>query len=159
MARWTGTWLSGPETTLGELRDPGGWPGKRLGLPKEGSGAVATFSVRAVAFLVDVVVSALLGALVVLFVQDPTNVEKQLAGYTVLLLEHVLLVALTGQTLGMRLVGLRVLRLKDREQVPGLVPSLVRTVLLLVTVGLAAFFTKDGRGLHDVAAGTAVVRA
>lgn len=159
MARWTGSWLSGPETTLGELRNPEGWPGQRLGLPKEGPGAVAPFSARAVAFLVDVAASAVLGGLVVLFVQHPSGVERQLAGYTVLLLEHVVLVALTGQTLGMRLVGLKVLRLSDRDGVPGLVPSLVRTVLLLVTVGLAAFFTRDGRGLHDLAAGCAVVRA
>jgi len=36
--------------------------------------------------------------------------------------------------------------------------SLVRTALLLASVGLAALFTRGGRGLHDLVAGTAVVR-
>jgi uncharacterized RDD family membrane protein YckC len=158
MARWTGTWLSGPEHTLGELRNPDTWPGSRLGLPKEGTGSVATFSARAAAFMVDVVASTLLAGLVILVIQDPTPTERQLAGYVVLALEHVVLVALTGQTLGMRLLGLRVVRLTDRTGVPGFVPALTRTVLLLLSVGLAAFFTKDGRGLHDLAAGSVVVR-
>jgi uncharacterized RDD family membrane protein YckC len=157
MARWTGTWLSGPESTLGELRNPDTWPGSRLGLPREGPGAVATFSARAAAFAVDVFASALV-AWFVNGAGHPTPVQAQLTAYAVLALEQVLLVALTGRTLGMRLLDLRVVRLKDPSAVPGLLPALVRTLVLLVTVGLAGFFTRDGRGLHDLAAGSAVVR-
>jgi len=158
MARWTGTWLSGPEVTLGELRNPDAWPGSRLGLPREGSGAVASFSARAAAFAIDVVASALVAGLVNVWVHDPSGAQRQLAAYTVIALEHVLLVALTGQTLGMRMVGLKVVRLKDPTRVPGLLAALIRTVPLLLSVGLAAFFTRDGRGLHDLAAGCVVVR-
>jgi uncharacterized RDD family membrane protein YckC len=159
MSRWTGSWLSGPGVTLGELRNPETWPGQRIGLPREGEGSVAPFSARAFAFAVDLLVCGLASGLVVAFVQHPTPTERQGAAFVVLALEHVLLVALGGQTLGMRLLGLKVLRLADTTRVPGLFPAVVRTVLLLVTLGLAGFFTRDGRGLHDLAAGTAVVRA
>ena len=37
-------------------------------------------------------------------------------------------------------------------------PAVLRTSILLLSLGLAALFSRDGRGLHDVAAGTAVVR-
>lgn len=158
MARWTGTWLEGPGVTLGELRNPDSWPGKRLGLPREGSTSVAPFSARAAAFVVDIIASALLAGLVISQLEDPSDLSRQLIAYGVLLVEHVVLVALTGQTLGMRLLGLKVLRLKDVTKVPGFVPALVRTLPLLLTVGLAGFFTRDGRGLHDLAAGCVVVR-
>ncbi len=158
MARWTGTWLSGPEHTLGELRNPEVWPGSRLGLPRQGTGSVAPFSARAFAFTVDLIVSALASGLIIAFVQDPSGAQRQGAAYAVLALEHVLLVALTGQTLGMRLLGLRVVRLSDPTRVPGMVAALLRTVPLLLTVGLAGFFGRDGRGLHDHLAGCAVVR-
>jgi uncharacterized RDD family membrane protein YckC len=158
MARWTGTWLSGPESTLGELRSPETWPGSRLGLPREGPGAVATFSARAAAFAVDVLASALVAGFVNASAGHPSPLQSQLTAYAVLALEQVLLLALTGRTLGMRLLDLRVVRLKDPSVVPGFAPSLLRTLVLLATVGLAGFFTRDGRGLHDLAAGSVVVR-
>ena len=158
MARWTGTWLEGPGVTLGELRNPDTWPGQRLGLPREGPTSVAPFSARALGFLIDIVASALVAGLVVAQLERPSDLVRQAVPYAVLAAEHVLLVALTGQTLGMRLLGLKVLRLKDVSRVPGFGPALLRTVPLLLTVGLTGFFTKDGRGLHDLAAGCVVVR-
>lgn len=158
MPRWTGTWLSGPGVTLGELRNPDSWPGERLGLPREGSGSVAPFGVRAFAFAVDVVAAGLASGLINAFVHQPSGAQRQAAAYAVLALEHVLLVALTGQTLGMRLLGLKVLRLADVTKVPGLVAAVLRTFPLLLTLGLAGFFTRDGRGAHDLVAGCVVVR-
>ena len=158
MPRWTGTWLSGPEVTLGELRNPDSWPGQRLGLPRDGEGSIAPFSARAFAFAVDLIAAALASGVVIGFVHHPTGTQRQLAAYAFLALEHVVLVALAGQTLGMRLLGLKVVRLADVSRVPGLVAALLRTVPLLVSVGLTGFFTREGRGLHDVVAGCAVVR-
>ena len=157
MARWTGTWLQGPGASLGEARNPGSWPGAHLGLPQVGPGAVAPFGPRAAAFVADVLASALVAGLLSA-VSQPSDGQRQVAGYVVLAAEHILLVALTGQTLGMRLLGLKVLRLAQPDRLPGLVASVLRTSVLLLTLGLAALFTRDGRGLHDVAAGTAVVR-
>jgi len=158
MPRWTGTWLSGPEVTLGELRNPDSWHGQRLGLPREGSGSIATFSTRAFAFAIDLLACGLAAGLINGFVHHPTGSQRQAAAYAVLALEHILLVALTGQTLGMRLMGLKVLRLADVTRVPGLATATLRTLPLLLSAGLFGFFTRDGRGLHDVIAGSAVVR-
>ena len=158
MPRWTGTWLSGPEASLGELRSPETWPGQRLGLPREGSGSVAPFSARAFAFAIDAVASGFVASL---FARPSPNAAVLVGAapsLIVLALEQLLFVALIGQTLGMRLLGLKVVRLAHPEKVPGLLPSLLRTIPLMITLGLAGFFTKDGRGLHDLAAGTAVVR-
>jgi uncharacterized RDD family membrane protein YckC len=160
VARWTGTWLEGPGATLGEIRrGPDGWLGKPLGLPREGENSIAPFSARLAAFVLDIVASSLVGALITSQLQHPSGTTRQLVAYGVLFVEHVLMVALTGQTFGMRLLGLKVLRLSDVSRVPGLLPALLRTVPLLLSVGLAGFFTREGRGLHDLAAGTVVVRA
>jgi uncharacterized RDD family membrane protein YckC len=159
VARWTGTWLEGPGATLGEIRrGQDGWLGKSLGLPKEGPSSVASFSARLAAFVIDIIASALVAGLVVSGMDDPSDLTRQLVPYVVLFVEHVVLVALTGQTLGMRLMSLKVVRLKDVSRVPGFVPALVRTVPLLITVGIAGLFSKDGRGFHDLAAGCVVVR-
>lgn len=158
MPRWTGTWLSGPEVTLGELRNPDSWPGKRLGLPREGTDSIASFSARAFAFFVDILLAGLASGLVNGFVQHPSGTQRQLAAYAVLAAEHVLLVALSGQTIGMRLMSIKVVRLSRPQQVPGFATALLRTAPLLLTAGLAAFFGRDGRGAHDLLAGTAVVR-
>jgi resuscitation-promoting factor RpfA len=71
--------------------------------------------------------------------------------------------ALMGATIGKRLLGLRV------TGPDGGAPSLARSaaraglaVLALAALGLpllVALFTRSGRGLHDVVAGTVVVRA
>ena len=160
MARWTGTWLEGPGATLGEIRrGPDDWLGKPLGLPKEGENSVAPFSVRAMAFALDLVASSLVGALITSQIDHPSGTTRQLVGFAVLFVEHVITVALIGQTFGMRLMCLKVLRLKDPSVVPGFLTSLIRTVPLLLSIGLTGFFTSQGRGLHDLAAGSVVVRA
>ncbi|MFN2536560.1 MAG: RDD family protein [Mycobacteriales bacterium] len=160
MARWTGTWLEGPGATLGEIRrGADGWLGKPLGLPREGENSIAPFSTRALAFVLDILASSLVGALITSQLDQPSGTTKQLVAYGVLFVEYVLGVALLGQTFGMRLMGLKVLRLKDVSRVPGVLPALLRTLPLLLSIGLAGFFTREGRGFHDLAAGTVVVRA
>ena len=158
MARWTGTWLQGPDVSLGQVREPSTWPGSKLGLPREGTGAVATFGARALAFLVDIIASSFAAGLVIAFVSSPTPNQRQGAGLAVLALEQAVLVALTGQTLGMRVLGLRVVGLRGTDGRPTALAATARSVLLALSFGLAGFFTRDGRGLHDLVSGTAVVR-
>ena len=159
MARWTSTWLQGPDATLGEIRrGPDAWVGQRLGLPKEGSGSVASFSGRAFAFLLDAVACGLVAGL---FFRPSANagvLEGSWPSLVVLAVEHVLFVALMGQTLGMRLLGLKVVRLADVTRPPGIVTALLRTLPLVLTLGVAALFSRDGRGLHDLLAGCVVLR-
>ena len=70
--------------------------------------------------------------------------------------EVYLLTALTGFTVGKRLLGLRVARLDGKPV--GFWWSLVRTILL-ITVIPALVTDRDLRGLHDRAANTIVIRA
>jgi uncharacterized RDD family membrane protein YckC len=69
--------------------------------------------------------------------------------------EDYLLTALTGVTVGKRLLGIRVVR-TDGKAV-GLFWGLVRTLLLLAVVP-PLLADRDLRGLHDRAANTVVVR-
>jgi uncharacterized RDD family membrane protein YckC len=69
--------------------------------------------------------------------------------------EVYVLTALTGFTVGKRLLGIRVVRLDGKPV--GLVWALVRTLLLL-TVVPPLITDRDLRGLHDRAANTIVIR-
>jgi uncharacterized RDD family membrane protein YckC len=69
--------------------------------------------------------------------------------------EVYVLTALTGFTVGKRIVGLRVVRLDGRPV--GLWWALLRTLLLLAVVP-PLVFDGDLRGLHDKAADTLVIR-
>lgn len=76
--------------------------------------------------------------------------------------ENLVLVGLAGNTLGHRLTGLRVqpvARAADDRgpAVPGLVAGAIRALLLCLVIP-AVVWTGDGRGLHDMAARTVIVR-
>lgn len=73
------------------------------------------------------------------------------AGMTVLLL------CTLGSTIGHRLFGVRVYRVSSGTSPVGPLQALVRTACLLLLVP-AAIASTDGRGLHDVWAGTFVDR-
>ena len=109
----------------------------------------------------------------VLFPADDARAMGLLAGaplatLAVFGISTAVLVALLGHTIGHRLVGVGVVRLRDvagdgdvagtaRQRPPGLVAAVVRTALLCLVIP-AAVWDGDGRGLHDVAAGTVIVR-
>ncbi len=131
--------------------------GSGLGLPEEGPGSVAPVLSRVVAFLLDVAAGVLLGGVVVAAL-DVTPLERGLINNGAFALQMVVLQSLTGQSMGMRLVGVRVLRLPAPDGLPGFVPALVRTALLMLLIP-ALVFDRDGRGLHDRAAQTVVVGA
>ncbi len=125
----------------------GSYPGERLGLPERGSGAVAGFGPRLAALLID----WLLCSLIALFA-----LHSRAWTIVIFAVEVYLLTALTGFTVGKRLVGLRVQRL-DRRPV-GFAWAAVRTLLLLAVIP-PLITDRDLRGLHDRAANTVVVRA
>jgi uncharacterized RDD family membrane protein YckC len=81
--------------------------------------------------------------------------HSQFLTIAVFAVETYLLTALTGFTVGKRLLGLRVVRLDGRPV--GLIWSLVRTLLFLAVVP-PLVFDVDLRGLHDKAAHTVVIR-
>lgn len=132
--------------------------GDDLGLPAAGPGSVASLGARVVAFVLDALAGVALGGIVVVAGVEVTPLERGLVNNAAFALQLVVLQALTGQSLGMRVVGLRVHRLTSPDGLPGFLPALVRTALLFLLVP-AVVFDRDGRGLHDRAAATVVVRA
>jgi len=134
-------------------RDPALEPthgGAQFGLPAEGVGSIAGFGSRVLAFLVDSVVANGI-AFLVLQSQGPSGLYV-LGAFAV---EVWLLTAFVGGSVGHLVCGLEVLRLDHRPV--GLWRALIRTALLCLLIP-AAIWDRDGRGLHDVAAGTVLVR-
>jgi uncharacterized RDD family membrane protein YckC len=149
MARAIGSWLSGPPVPA-DFR-----PGVRLGLPADGPGSVASIGSRIGAFVVDAIVANLLAGLPYLF---GVHYSANMRGFVIFgafLLVELLFDALYGQTVGKRLLGIRVIR-ADGDGLASLPWLLLRTVLLGVLVP-AVVWDRDRRGLHDKAAGVVVV--
>lgn len=153
MARRTGTRLSGPGATGVRISD--GHRGQRLGLSADGPGSVATAGSRLGAVLLDLVVAGLIGGLGSAFTGGSPE-SRQVVGVVALVLMYAVLLPTAGQTIGMRLVGLRVLRVRG-----GLLNAWLAFVRgLLVALTVPALITdRDGRGLHDRAVGSVIVRS
>jgi uncharacterized RDD family membrane protein YckC len=119
---------------------------------------------RGAAWLVDWLLCALVvfGLLPYDLVLDPGSPPPMFLGAPesswvilgVFALENLLLVTLTGSTVGHRLLGLQVWQVRRWAFA---LQVLVRTLLLCLVVP-ALVTARDGRGLHDVAAGTRIVR-
>jgi uncharacterized RDD family membrane protein YckC len=148
-----------PDKSAGGKQAPGtsaggasGYPGQRFGLPQSGPRSVAGVARRLGSLMIDWVMAALI-ALAVL--GDKNQASVQYLTLAIFAGEIWLLTALTGFTVGKRLLGMRVARL-DGQPV-GFFRSLIRTVLFLLVVP-ALVLDADLRGLHDKAAGTIVIR-
>ena len=138
---------------------PQRYRGERLGLPEDGPGSLTTAGVRFGALIVDCIASGLVAAL---FVQHrgANDFAHRLPGSWSLVplsIDYVVGLCLGGQTLGMHLFGIRVVRVERGGRILPL-HAAVRTALLFVLIP-AVIVDKDGRGLHDRVTGTAVVRA
>jgi uncharacterized RDD family membrane protein YckC len=117
-----------------------------LGLPQDGRGAVAGFGRRIVAYLIDSLACAVIAY--GLF-------QDQQLTLAVFAAEVLVLTWLAGGSAGQLVRGLRVVRLDGRPM--GLPRAALRTLLLCLLIP-ALIWDRDGRGLHDKAAGTVVVR-
>ncbi|GAA4406213.1 hypothetical protein GCM10023168_20770 [Fodinibacter luteus] len=127
------------------------------GPPARSSGPAAapqtpTFLRRLGALLIDWVICQLLA--LGLVGGDTAGSVAAFAPLGIFALLNIVLVGLTGSTVGHRLLGLQVWQVR-----PGAFPLqvVVRTALLCLFVP-AVLTGRDGRGLHDVAAGTRIVR-
>lgn len=70
--------------------------------------------------------------------------------------QHFLLVSLIGMTYGHRITGLRVVKEVDGG-FPGFKAGAIRTALLALVIP-AVVWDSEGRGLHDRAAGTRLIK-
>jgi uncharacterized RDD family membrane protein YckC len=140
------------------MSTPQRYRGERLGRPSAGPGSLATTGTRLAALLVDCVASALVAALFVAG-RGHRDVADRLPGswsLVPLAIDYVVGLVLAGQTLGMHLFGIRAIRVDGKERILPL-PAAARTLLLVALVP-AVIVDRDGRGLHDRLAGTAIVR-
>jgi uncharacterized RDD family membrane protein YckC len=145
--RILGSWLSGPRAAAEAEGVRLGYPGERLGLPAEGVGSVASFPRRIGAVFVDWVLS--------LLIARGFLGGSEWATLAVFGVANLILVGTLGAGVGGRLFRIRVAAL-DRGH-PGPIAVLIRTVLLCLAIP-ALIWDRDGRGLHDKAAGTVVLR-
>jgi uncharacterized RDD family membrane protein YckC len=108
----------------------------------------ASFSRRFVAICIDWAGASLISAA---FFRYEALVT--LAIYAVM---QILLVGTVGQSIGHRLLKLAVVRL-DGQRV-GLWRAIVRTSLICLVIPALIWDMSDGRGMHDKAVGTAIVK-
>lgn len=126
----------------------------RLGLPAAGAGSLAGVGRRLVAIVIDWLLCEAV-ALGFFHAQARGGGAGSFVPLAVFAVENLVLLSLTGWTVGHRIMGLRLGALGRPVLSP--VQVLVRTVLLCLFVP-AIVWDKDGRGLHDRAAGTVLVR-
>ncbi len=139
----------------GTASDDFGYQGKRLGLPEDGPNSLAPTGRRLLALLIDwllcyVIAFAFIGR------GDLNATGTNIGTLAVFAAENLLLVSTLGYTVGKRFLGLRVVSVTQPHLTP--LAVVVRTLLLCLVLP-AAVYDRDGRGFHDKAVGTAVVRA
>ena len=124
------------------------WRGQRLGLPRDGAGAVAGFGRRAVAIFID-----WMPCWAVAFWLTENPAWSAIALFA---LVRAVSTAAFGRSPGQAVAGVRVAMLDGRR--PSFTAAVVRTVLICLALIPPAIYNADGRGLHDRAAGTVVLR-
>jgi uncharacterized RDD family membrane protein YckC len=114
---------------------------------------------RLVALLIDWLIASLSAVALFGFVGvrfPPQGIGDQLIINGVFLVEVAILLGLVGFSIGKRIMGLRLI---NAAGVPIGVPRALLRTLLLSLVVPAIIMTEDKRGLHDLAAGSKVIRA
>jgi uncharacterized RDD family membrane protein YckC len=139
--------------------DTPAYPGKRFGLPADGPMSVAPMGRRLAALIIDWVLCYLIASGIVrhnvFVVNDARYQDANLVALLLFAVEVYLLTAVSGLTVGKRLLGIRAIRTDGGA--PGFKWAALRTLLLLCVVP-ACLSDRDLRGLHDRAADTVVVR-
>lgn len=137
-------------------RPAGGYPGERFGLPESGVGSVVGFGRRLAALTVD----WLLGYLVAVLFTGSEAIGSPEFPWIVLGVWFAITtlgVGLFGAGPGATLLGIRVAAV-DGAAVVGIPRAALRTALVALALP-ALVRDRDGRGWHDRAARTVVVRA
>jgi len=133
-----------------------GYRGQRLGLPETGAGSLAPFGRRLVALFVDWAAANLVTVLLVRGRFAYGDQVFNLAALGVFAVEVFTLTWLAGASFGQRMIGIRVVSLDGGRL--GVVRALYRTVLICLAIP-PLVWDRDGRGLHDRAVNTAVIRS
>lgn len=147
-----GSWLSGPRAAAEDMGVDFGYRGKRLGLPQDGPGSIASPGRRVVALAIDWGLCLLIAY--GLFAHGD---RQALSNWTlvIFLILSMLTVSTAGFTPGKRIMGMRVIaETGARLSIPR---AILRSVLLCLAIP-ALIWDRDSRGLHDRWAGAVQVR-
>jgi uncharacterized RDD family membrane protein YckC len=151
VSRWTQTWLTGRPEQPGDNLEVGteaqDYPGQRLGLPERGPGSAGGFGPRILALVIDWLPCSVAAQLLT---KNPA-----LSALALFAAVTVLSVGIAGRTVGHAAAGLRIARLDGQRA--GFTAAVIRTMLLCLVIP-PVVYNIDGRGLHDRAAGTIVLR-
>lgn len=129
------------------------WPGQRLGLPRDGPGAVAGWGRRFGALVIDWVASMMVaGVFVDLWSGTGAGSWGPLAVFA---LQRWVLTSLAGGSAGQLAVRIRVVRTDGSRIDPA--RALLRTVLICLVIP-PVVYNPDQRGLHDLATDAVAVR-
>jgi RDD family len=134
------------EEQLAGTRQISAYPGEKFGLPESGPTSVPGMGRRLLALFIDWAICSFIAF---------GLLHSQYWTLVIFGAETWILTALTGTTIGKRVLGMRVARLDGKPV--GLGWSLVRTILLLCVIP-PLVIDSDRRGLHDKAANTIVIR-
>lgn len=136
----------------GSLPEEPAYRGQRLGLPETGSGSMATLGRRVVALFIDWVAAIIISRALV---GTPETTLESFATLGIFALQVTALTWLLGSSFGQRLVGIRVV---GRSRRLGFIAAALRTFLICIVIP-PVIWDADGRGLHDRAVDSVVVRA
>ena len=151
------TWLDGPDIPgENDFGEAGRSPGENLGLPESGPGALASVMRRACGVFIDWILCLLVASVLTQF----TNILGGTSTATFILWILVGIVGgiLFARTPGMAILGMGVARIDVPGTTVGIWRGVVRT-LLTACLFPAAMVDADGRGIHDRATGTVVIRS
>ncbi|ACU76235.1 RDD domain containing protein [Catenulispora acidiphila DSM 44928] len=127
------------------------YSGQRFGLPQTGPGSMASVGRRLAAIMID---WAIAYGVAYLLVGDRLLRNGQFAALSVLAVFYLVGLSISGSTLGMAALGMRVT--SDQGGRASLYSIGMRTVLLFLVIP-AVVWDADGRGLHDRIAHTMIV--
>jgi uncharacterized RDD family membrane protein YckC len=134
------------------------YPGQRLGLPEEGTGAAAGWGRRVVALVIDWVLSTLaLGAFIGQDIVPGPDAPSWVSGAIlgVFAFEVWVLTSLLGGSAGQLITGILVRRTSGAPL--DMARALLRTVLICLVIP-PVIYNRDEQGLHDLAVDSIVVR-
>lgn len=130
------------------------YPGEFLGMPESGSGSQASVMRRMVAVLIDWLICLTTASFAV--TQTDALGDRATLTYLLWIAMGILCGWLFARTPGMMLLGMGVARVDAEERV-GFWRAAVRTILTGFILP-AALVDADGRGMHDRATNTTVIR-
>ncbi len=149
-----GSWLLGPKAALEQQGIDFGYPGNRLGMPEKGVGSIARMGRRLVALGLDWLASNLI---VAAFFPKLTYGDTQfgIATLAVFVTQVFFFTATIGASFGQQITGIGIRNISGAKL--GVLPTALRTLLLAIVIP-PLIWDRDGRGLHDKLAKSAVVR-